>query len=118
MSVALRIAARVGVLVAGLVAGPLPAQAHRFNVFATADCEAVHVEAGFAGGAPARAGEVQLRDGADVVVATATLGDDGTARVPLDGIDTSGGLTVAVETGDHSDYWVLTPEDIARGCPS
>lgn len=114
VSAALRIAA----LAAGLVAGALPAQAHRFNVFAAADCEAVHVEAGFAGGGPARAGEVQLRDGADVVVATATLGDDGTARVPLGGIDTSGGLTVAVDTGDHSDYWVLTPEDIARGCPS
>lgn len=114
MSAALRTAA----LVAGLVSSGLPASAHRFNVFATADCEAVHVEAGFAGGGPARAGEVRQRDGADMVVATATLGDDGTARVPLGGIDTSGGLTVAVDTGDHSDYWVLTPEDIARGCPS
>lgn len=114
----MRAALRISLFTAGLVAGALPASAHRFNVFATADCEAVHVEAGFAGGGPARAGEVQLRDGANVVVATMPLGSDGTARVPLGGIDTSGGLTVEVDTGDHSDYWVLTPEDIAHGCPS
>ena len=108
---------RLGVAVAcGLAAAPVAA--HRFNVFATSDCEAVYVEAGFSGGGPAMAGEVRLRDGTDAVVATAPLGADGKATVPLAGVDTSGGLVVEVDTGDHDDYWILTPEDITRGCTS
>ena len=95
-----------------------PAASHQFNVYASVDCEAITVEATLENGRPPATGEVRLRDGTETVIRTLDLGDTGTKRIPLDGLDTGGGLTVEVQSGDHSDYWVLTPEDIARSCTS
>lgn len=107
-----------GLALALTLAATCPAAAHQFNVFASVDCEAIEVEATLENGERPRSGEVRLLDGTDTVVLTLDLGDAGTRRIPLDGLDTSGGLRVEVDAGDHSDYWVLTPEDIARSCTS
>lgn len=112
---------RGGPLLAGglaaLVAGAAPVAAHGLNVFASTDCATVLVEAKFSNGRRPVSGQVRLLDGANVLLATARLGEDGTVRIPLDGVDSGGGLLVEVEAAGHGDYWILTPEDIARQCP-
>lgn len=94
------------------------ASAHQFNVYASVDCEAVTVEATLENGRAPATGEVRLRDQADTVVLTEDLGATGKKRIPLSGIDTRGGLKVEVQAGDHNDYWILSPDDIARNCTS
>lgn len=98
-------------LALSLLAGS--AQAHRLNVFATVEGEAVVVEARFSNGNPAEGGAVRVFDAADRLVFETVTGPDGTARVPLD--DLRDGLRVEVDTGKgHSDYWILSAEDLAR----
>jgi len=104
--------------IAALLAGAPPAAAHGLNVFASTDCETVLVEAKFSSGRRPVSGEVRLLDGQNVLLATTELGEDGTVAIPLAGHDTSEGLLVEVETAGHDDYWILTPEDIARQCAS
>ena len=94
------------------------AAAHQLVVFASVDCEAVTVEAKFSNGRVAQKGDVRVLDGENSLVMTLPLGSDGTARVPLDSVDHSGGLVIEVGTGSHDNYWIVTPEDIARKCGS
>ena len=101
-----------------LAAAPIAAAAHSLVVFASVDCEVVLVEAKFSNGRVAKTGDVRVLDGDNALQTKLQLSADGTARVPLDRLDTSGGLVVEVETGGHDDYWILTPEDIARKCGS
>lgn len=107
-----------GLAAALVLAAACPAAAHQYNVFALADCDAIEVEATLESGLRPRSGEVRLLDDTDTVIRTLDLGDTGTKRIPIDGLNTSGGLRVEVDAGDHSDYWILTPEDIARSCTS
>jgi len=109
---------RVLVLAAVCAAVPVAAAAHKLNVFASADCEAVTVEASFSGGRKAKSGDVKVMDGDNVMIKTLSLQNDGTARIPLESVDHSGGLLIVVDTGGHDNYWILTPEDIARQCGS
>lgn len=97
---------------------PLPAGAHQLNVFASVDCEAVLVEAKFSNGKAPVKGEVRVRNGENALLSTLALQADGTARFPLDSVDHSSGLMIEVDTGSHDDYWIVTPEDIARNCGS
>ena len=112
----LRLAARW--LAAGMVAFALagPAQAHRLSVFASVEGETVVVEAKFSNGKRPVKGDVRVKAGDESLVLTLPLEPDGTARFALDSVDHAGGLTIEVETGEaHQDYWILTPDDIARG---
>lgn len=102
---------------AALVA-PVTAGAHQLNVFASVDCEAVLVEAKFSNGKAPVEGEVRVLDGENTLLSTLKLTPDGTRLVPLDSVDHSGGLVIEVDTGSHDDYWIVTPEDIARNCGS
>lgn len=99
-------------------AAPMGAAAHQLVVFASVDCEAVTVEAKFSNGRIAQKGDVRVLDGENALLMTLPLGGDGTARVPLDSIDHSSGLVIEVGTGSHDNYWIVTPEDIARKCGS
>lgn len=109
----MRRAALVAALLAALAA---PAAAHQLSVFASVDGEAVLVEARFSGGSRPVTGTVRVLDADGALLATLALGEDGTARFPLDPTAHAGGLTIEVETGEgHDDYWVLTPQDIAAG---
>ena len=63
-------------------------------------------------------GEVRVLDGENTLLMMRELGDDGTLSVPLADLDATKGLMIEVDTGDHDDYWIMTPEDIARKCQS
>ena len=101
-----------------VAAVPMGAAAHQLVVFATVDCEAVTVEAKFSNGRVTQKGDVRVLDGNNSLLTTLELQSDGTATVPLDSVDHSGGLLIEVDTGSHDNYWIVTPEDIARNCGS
>jgi len=104
---------------AGLaIAAPVGAAAHQLVVFASVDCEPFTVEAKFSNGRVTQQGDVRVLDGENNVLTTLKLESDGTARVPLETVDHSGGLLIEVDTGSHENYWIVTPEDISRTCGS
>ena len=100
------------------IATPFEAAAHQLVIFASVDCEAVTVEAKFSNGRVTQQGDVRVLDGENNLLTTLQLESDGTALVPLDSVDHSGGLLIEVDTGSHDNYWIVTPEDIARKCGS
>lgn len=102
----------------GALAAPFGAAAHQLVVFASVDCKAVTVEAKFSNGRVTQKGDVRVLDGANNLLTTLQLESDGTATVPLDSVDHSAGLLIEVDTGSHDNYWIVTPEDIARKCGS
>ncbi|KUJ79740.1 hypothetical protein AVO44_06055 [Ruegeria profundi] len=101
-----------------LAAAPLAAAAHSLVVFASVDCDAVTVEAKFSNGKVAQKGEVRVLDGENSLLTTLQLESDGTVHIPLSSVDHSQGLVIEVDTGGHDNYWIVTPEDIARKCGS
>lgn len=101
-----------------VAAVPSGAAAHQLVVFASVDCEAVSVEAKFSSGRVTQQGDVRVLDGENNLLTTLKLATDGTARIPLDSVDYSTGLVIEVDTGSHDNYWIVTPEDIARNCGS
>jgi len=107
---------RAAALALMLAAGP--SAAHQLIVFASVDCEAVTVEAKFSNGRAAQVGDVRIKDGQSDLLTTLPLQKDGTARLPLAEVDHAGGLVIEVDTGGHDNYWIVTPEDIARACGS
>jgi nickel transport protein len=113
-----RAAVGAAMLTAIATAAPIGAAAHQLVVFASVDCEAVMVEAKFSSGRIAQKGEVRVLDGDNALQTSLELGSDGTARIPLDTVDHSGGLVIEVDTGSHDNYWIVTPEDIALECGS
>jgi nickel transport protein len=100
------------------IVAPFGAAAHQLVVFASVDCEAVTVEAKFSNGRVTQQGDVRVLDGENNLLTTLQLESDGTVLVPLDSVDHSGGLVIEVDTGSHDNYWIVTPEDIARKCGS
>ena len=101
-----------------LLASVIGASAHQLIVFASVDCEAVLVEAKFTSGRVAQKGDVRVLDGQNALLTTLQLESDGTVSVPLDSVDHSQGLLIEVDTNGHENYWIVTPEDIARNCRS
>ncbi len=110
----LRAAAAAGIV---LAAGAGTAGAHQLNVFASTDCEVVRIEAKFSSGRVPVGGEVRILNGQNTLLATLALTSEGTLSVPLAGLDAATGLLIEVDTGDHEDYWIVTPQDIAGACP-
>ncbi|WP_420863243.1 hypothetical protein [Algirhabdus cladophorae] len=100
------------------VAAPTLAAAHQMTVFASSDCETVTVEAKFSNGNPVMLADVRVLDGNNDLLLTLPINEDGTLPIPLDSVDHSGGLVVEVDTGSHDNYWIVTPDDIARSCQS
>ena len=109
---------RLLALVALISALPGGVSAHNLIVFASVDCTSVVVEAKFSSGRVAQKGAVRVLDGENILLVETTLSEDGTVSVPLAGLDHSTGLVIEVDTGGHDNYWILTPEDIARKCGS
>lgn len=109
---------RAVVLTGLLAAVPFGAAAHQLTVFASVDCEAVLVEAKFSNGNAVQKADVRVLDGENALLTTLQIGEDGTLSVPLDSVDHSGGLVIEVDTGSHDNYWIVTPDDIARNCQS
>ena len=105
-------------LCAAACAAPSLAAAHQLVVFAAVECEAITVEAKFSNGKVTQQGDVRVLDGENNLLTTLDLQSDGTALLPLSGVDHSSGLLIEVDTGSHDNYWIVTPEDIARKCGS
>ncbi|MDP5085639.1 MAG: hypothetical protein NWQ23_09480 [Yoonia sp.] len=102
-----------------VVAFASAAQAHQLNVFAFVEDGTVIVETKFSTGKIPVSGEVQVLNASSEVILTLPLAADGTVRFPLDVEAATGGMMIEVTTGEgHSDYWILTPEDIANGSGS
>lgn len=95
---------------------PVGAAAHQMVVFASVDCDAVTVEAKFSNGNAVQLADVRVLDGANTLLMTMPITADGTLSVPLEGIDHSEGLVIEVDTGSHENYWIVTPQDIAKNC--
>lgn len=97
---------------------PIGAAAHQMTVFASVDCETVNVEAKFSNGNPVMIADVRVLDGENTLLLTLPISEDGTVAIPLESVDHSGGLSIEVDTGSHDNYWIVTPDDIARSCQS
>ena len=106
------------ILASVLVAVPIGAAAHQMIVFASVNCQAVMVEAKFSNGNAVQQADVRVLDGDNGLQTTLPIDTDGTVMVPLDSVDHSGGLVIEVDTGSHDNYWIVTPEDIAKSCQS
>lgn len=109
---------RLLVSLAVLLVSTIGASAHQLIVFASVDCDTVFVEAKFTSGRVAQKGDVRVLDGQNALLTTLQLESDGTVSVPLDSVDHSQGLLIEVDTNGHENYWIVTPEDIARNCRS
>ena len=109
---------RIAAMVCSCVVAPFGAAAHGLTVFASVDCETVLVEAKFSNGKAVQQADVRVFDGENALQSTLPIGPDGTVAVPLDSVDHSGGLVIEVNTGSHDNYWIVTPDDIARNCQS
>ncbi|WP_224816377.1 hypothetical protein [Hasllibacter sp. MH4015] len=106
-------------IAAALVISTSAALAHQLNVFAYVEDGVVIVESRFSNGNLPRLGEVSVLDGQGEALMLLPLTEDGTARFPLDPAHAETGLLIEVRTGEgHDNYWILTPEDIARGSGS
>lgn len=107
---------RGAILSLAIVAAAFPAAAHKLRVFAFVDGDVVNVETKFSSGRIPQAGEVRVFDAAEALLMTLPLDPDGVTSFPLPSEGADEGLMIEVEAGEgHDDYWLLTPEDIARG---
>jgi len=102
-----------------IVLSATAAFAHQLNVFAFVEGDTVVVETKFSSGRIPVSGDVEVSDATSEVILTLQLQEDGTVRFPLDMDVAADGLMIEVSTGDgHSDYWILTPDDISNGSGS
>jgi len=102
-------------LVAIFLAFAGPALAHGLNVFAFVEGEEIVVEAKFASGKLPAAGEVRVFDGAETLLTVIEITEPAPIRLPLEGVPSETGLLIEVDAGNgHTDYWILTPEDLAE----
>jgi nickel transport protein len=98
------------------LAAATPLAAHDLRVFASVAGDTVAVESKFSSGRVPTGGEVRVFDASDALVMTLPVGEGGVTRFALPDGAAETGLRIEVEAGDgHSDYWLLTPGDIAHG---
>ncbi len=92
----------------------VPAMAHRLIVYATVSEGEISVETKFSNGRMAVLGEVVVFDGEDAEVLRLPIADDGVTRFEIPNGDTGLRIEVSTQSG-HSDYWILTPDDLITG---
>lgn len=93
------------------------AAAHRVNLFAWAEGNAVQVESKFSDSTPVKGGKLTVTDTATgKVLATGKTADNGTWRFTLPaGYHSEKGVTVAVAAGEgHAATWEMTPSDLPK----
>lgn len=101
-------------LLAVLLTLATPVFAHGLNVFASVDGADLVIEAKFSSGRMPSQGEVRIFDGSETLLGTVAITEAGPIRLPRAEFPSETGLLIEVETGEgHSDYWILTPEDLA-----
>ncbi len=93
-----------------------PATAHDLRVFAFVEDDMVNVEAAFSSGRLPQTGEIRVVDDQGAEIERHAIDPEGVTRFALPEGHAARGVVIEVDAGNgHSDYWVLTPEDIARG---
>ena len=98
-----------------LVASTVATTAHQLTVFAHIEGTTVVVGTKFSSGKIPIKGDVRVLDGNNNLQKILDLTESGTVRFPLDSVNASDGLLIEVDVGNgHEDYWILTPDDIAR----
>lgn len=103
-------------LVFALCVAALPAAAHDLRVFASVAGETVTVESTFSSGRVPKGGEIRVLDANNVLLMTLAVGADGKTEFTLPEGVAETGLMIEVDVSEgHSDYWMLTPDDIAYG---
>lgn len=100
----------------GLCLAAMSALAHDLRVFAYVEDTTVNVEARFSSGRLPVEGEIRVFDASETLTGTYQVDPDGLTSFPLPDNVRDSGLMIEVVVGEgHSDYWMLTPEDIAKG---
>ena len=103
-------------LTLALCVAALPAAAHDLRVFASVAGETVTVESTFSSGRVPTSGEIRVLDADNVLLMTLEIGAEGRTQFPLPEGAAKTGLMIEVDVSEgHSDYWILTPDDIAHG---
>ncbi|GAB7079324.1 cobalamin biosynthesis protein CbiL [Megalodesulfovibrio paquesii] len=94
---------------------PVPAWAHRVNVFAWVQQGEVVVEGGFARGNPARGAAVEaFIPGQDTPVFRGNTDDEGLLRFALPEAAMGHGLRIVLSAGEgHRNEWLLAAEELA-----
>lgn len=100
------------VMAALALLSPLPALAHQLTVFATVADDMVKITATFANGNPVMSGVLEIRGADDAVLLSQDVDGQWPVLFPVG--DHKDGLRIAVDAGNgHSNYWILTPNDLA-----
>ena len=90
--------------------------AHGLRVFASVEGNTVNVEAKFSNGRLPVDGEVRVFDASDALIAIFDIDTDGITSFPLMDSARESGLRIEVTVSEgHTDYWILTPDDIVKG---
>lgn len=106
---------KLGLAILAVAVSAAAASAHQLNVFAYAEDGQVVVESRFSNGNAPRLGEVRVLDAENVLLMSLPVEEDGTVRFPVEDAFRDTGVLIEVSTpGGHDNYWILTPEDIAR----
>ena len=102
---------------AALLTLSFSAAAHRVNLFAWSEGNAVQVESKFSDSTPVKGGKLTVTDTATgKVLASGKTSDTGTWRFTLPaGYRSEKGVTVAVAAGEgHAATWEMTPSDLPK----
>lgn len=103
-------------LMFALCVAAIPAAAHDLRVFASVAGETVTVESTFSSGRVPTGGEIRVLDADNVLLMTLEVGSEGKTQFTLPDGAAETGLMIEVDVSEgHSDYWMLTPDDIAYG---
>lgn len=106
---------RTAIIALTIIAAASPAAAHKLRVFASVSGDTVNVEAKFSTGRIPKSGEIRVFDASETLILTLPIDADGVTSFPLSE-DAANGLLIEVEAGEgHENYWLLTPDDIAKG---
>ncbi|MFN3311963.1 MAG: hypothetical protein ACK46Q_00660 [Hyphomonas sp.] len=95
-----------------LAVAAAPATAHQLVVFASVNEGVVEIEATFSNGKPVVNGTLRIRDADDTLIHEEVL----SAVRPIQFLvgEHLDGLRIEVDAGGgHSNYWLLTPADLA-----
>ncbi|WP_420326537.1 hypothetical protein [Mameliella sp.] len=103
-------------LVLAICVAATPVAAHDLRVFASVSGQTVTVESTFSSGRTPTGGAVRVLDADNVLLMTLEIGAEGKTQFTLPEGTANTGLMIEVEVNEgHSDYWMLTPDDIAYG---
>lgn len=99
-----------------LCVAALPVAAHDLRVFASVSGQTVTVESTFSSGRVPTGGQIRVLDAENTLLMTLEIGAKGKTTFELPDGAAETGLMIEVDVSEgHSDYWMLTPDDIAYG---